>query len=294
MKNGFCIVTSKFKLHQCVALCRSLAEVIENKEMFHIFILCVDKKSYKILSILTLENVTLIPLDNVETDKLRQVKGSRRINEYCWTLKPVLLEYVLENYHDIERVTHLDADLYAFNDPTPVFDKQSDCSVLLSDHDFSEPHKGLEKSVGKTNAGIVSFKRDEQGIACMKWWRDRCLEWCYSWVEADKFGDQKYLDQAPDLFKGVSYIDTPGVNIAPWNDAKHTISSHNNVVFAGKSPLIIYHFCSFTLSSKTKYFVQFSGNNPSPDIYDRYMQALCKALEDIEKIDPTFNIFVIK
>jgi hypothetical protein len=48
------------------------------------------------------------------------------------------------------------------------------------------------------------------------------------------------------------------------------------------------------LRDKTEYFVLFDGNNPSPVIYNSYMQAVCKALEDIEKVDPTFSIFVEK
>lgn len=281
---------SKYKLHQCVALCHSLEAVIKDKKAFQIIILCVDKKAYKILTKLQLKNVRLVQLDAVETDELRRVKESRRINEYCWTLKPVLLEYVLVSCSDIDQVIHLDADLFAFNDPIPIFEKQPKCSVLLSEHDFSQHHKKLEKAVGKTNSGIVSFKRDEQGLACMKWWKDRCVEWCYSWVEPDRFGDQKYLDQAPSLFSGVSYINTPGVNIAPWNDAKYTIALQNGMPFVDGNPLIIYHFCSFVMKNKTEYYIQFSGCNPNPSIYNRYMKAVCKALEDIEIVAPSFNI----
>ena len=24
-----------------------------------------------------------------------------------------------------------------------------------------------------------SFRRDPQGLACLKLWRDQCIEWCY-------------------------------------------------------------------------------------------------------------------
>ena len=41
--------------------------------------------------------------------------------------------------------------------------------------------------------------RDE-GIAALRWWRERCIEWCYDCVEGDRFADQRYLDRLPGMF----------------------------------------------------------------------------------------------
>ncbi len=291
MKNGFCIVVSKSKLHQCVALCRSIINKVKDPKSYSIFVLCMDETAFTILNRLELVNATLIQLQDVETDELRVVKSAREVREYCWTLKPVLLEYVLNKYPEIDRVTHLDADLYVFSDLSPVFTNQSHCSVLLSDHDFTDQYKGLERDVGKANSGIVSFKRDKYGLECLKWWKERCLEWCNGWVDGEKFSDQKYLSTVADLFPGVEYIHMPGVNIAPWNEKKHNIALRKKKVYIDNSRLIIYHFCSFHMRSKSEYYIVFNGDELNPIIYEPYVQMMGQVLSDIEKIDPTFNIF---
>ena len=72
--------------------------------------------------------------------------------------------------------------------------------------------------------------RDERGIAALRWWHDRCVEWCYQRFEDGKFGDQKYLDDWPDRFAGVHVVDHPGVGLAPWNVSRHELVLNGNGV----------------------------------------------------------------
>ncbi|MDF2546536.1 MAG: hypothetical protein K0R93_1434 [Anaerosolibacter sp.] len=295
MINGYCIILSKFRLYQVVALYHSLASNISDLKSFKVFILCMDHETYDILSKLNLENVLLIQLQRIETDELRSIKKGRKLNEYCWTLKPVFLEYVLKKYLEIDRVTHLDADLYFYGDPTSIFINQPDISILLSDHDYSDKHKYIEDAAGKTNSGIVSFKRDKHGFKCLKWWKERCYEWCFDRVEGDKFGDQRYLNKAPQLFKGVSYINTPGVNIAPWNEEKYKFTLKDSRVLLNKDKLIMYHFCGFRLLNKNEYTLELDWHkNPIPVIYEPYVNAILNAITCIEKADANFNGFYKK
>ena len=41
------------------------------------------------------------------------------------------------------------------------------------------------------------------GIAVIRWWRERCIEWCHDVVDGDRFADQGYLDSFPRLFPRV-------------------------------------------------------------------------------------------
>jgi hypothetical protein len=245
----------------------------------------MDSETYNTLLKLELVNVKLVKLKVIETDALRMVKKERKLNEYCWTLKPFFLEYVLLRYGDLDRVTHLDADLYFYSDPTRLFENQSQSSILISDHDYADIYKESEQSAGKTNSGIVSFKRNKNGIQCLRWWRDKCLEWCYERVEGNKFSDQRYLDEIPSLFEGVDYITTPGVNIAPWNDKKYKISLLNNEILIDKNRLIMYHFSCYKIINKKEFLLSFGDNIPIPIIYEPYTQALEKAINDIDKLN---------
>ncbi len=52
----------------------------------------------------------------------------------------------------------------------------------------------------------------------MRWWQERCLEWCFARYEDGKFGDQVYLDQWPTLFGDrVHVVRQVEKTLAPWN-----------------------------------------------------------------------------
>ena len=70
--------------------------LINQKIPFHLWILCVDKEVEKNLKILSLPNVSLIPLKQVETIALLNVKKERTIAEYCWTLTPFAPQFVFK------------------------------------------------------------------------------------------------------------------------------------------------------------------------------------------------------
>jgi hypothetical protein len=74
---------------------------------------------------------------------------------------------------------------------------------------------------GIYNVGWVSVRRCEEGIKALRWWRERCIEWCHDFVDGDRFADQRYLDRLPGLFPHVHVIQHLGANLAPWNRVFH-------------------------------------------------------------------------
>ena len=76
-----------------------------------------------------------------------------------------------------------------------------------------------QRRFGLYNVGWVSVRRRDDGIAALRWWRERCIEWCYDRVEGDRFADQRYLDRLPEMFSGIHVISHLGANLAPWNFA---------------------------------------------------------------------------
>src|SRR5207244_8164736 len=90
--------------------------------------------------------------------------------------------------------------------------------------------------------GWVSFRRDAHALACLHWWRERCLEWCYDRYEDGRFADQKYLDDWPSRFQRVAVLQHKGANLAPWNLANYTIRANGDRVLVDEAPPILSHF----------------------------------------------------
>jgi hypothetical protein len=149
--------------------------------------------------------------------------------------------FVLNNNPQVDLITYLDADLFFFAELTPIYDELADRSIGIIGHRFPRFLKDNEQ-YGIYNVGWVSIRRDDHGLACLRWWRERCLEWCYDRCENGRFADQKYLDAWPSLFQQVGVLQHKGANLAPWNVANYTIVTDGDRVFVDEQPLIFFHF----------------------------------------------------
>jgi hypothetical protein len=149
-------------------------------------------------------------------------------------------------------------------------------------HRFPAASVGREK-YGKYNVGWLTFRRDAQGLACLAWWRDRCLEWCYDRLEGDRFGDQKYLDQFETLFSGVLVLDDAGVNLAPWNLANHQLHEQDGRLVVDQRPLIFFHFHQFRRLAPFLWDTNNKANGAARSsslddlLYRPYIRALARA-----------------
>lgn len=241
---NYCVITGSEYFIKILALYRSLKR--ESKTTFTLYICCLDHNVYNLLSQMNLENVVPLNVEDIEDDRLRKVKSERKLNEYCWTLKAPLMEYILENYNK-QSILYCDGDLYFFSDPEAIFKEWGDHSVYLC------PQRDLhwvEEKYGKYQAGLVGFKKDENGLGSLRWWKERCLEWCYKVPEGDKFGDQKYLDKIPQFFSNIKISQNLGVNAAPWNCIYNNnidFTKKNQQVYLNGYPLVVYHFACLTV-----------------------------------------------
>jgi len=217
-----------------------------------VFVVCLDEMTHLTLRRLAIPNVRLIPLHDVEArDRaLLAVKPGRTLVEYYWTLTPTVILRVLERHPEIDVLTYLDADLYFFSSPQPMFDELGRASILIHEHRFSPRQADLATHNGRYNVGLLMFRRDAAGLLALRWWRERCLEWCYARHEQGKMGDQLYLNDWPERFPGVVVLRHLGGGVGPWNHDQYEIgrSSDGTLLVEGQ-PLIFYHFHSLKLAS---------------------------------------------
>ncbi len=173
--------------------------------------------------------------------ELAATRTTRSRFEYYFTCTAAWALYLLDQHPQIDIITYLDADLYFFSDPQPLFDELGDSSVLIIEHRFPDYLRHLEM-YGRYNVGWLSFRNNRHGREVLERWRKQCLEWCYDRLEGARFADQKYLDQWPECFAGVVVSQLNGANLAPWNVGQYRLWIHNRHLLIEDQPLIFYHF----------------------------------------------------
>lgn len=236
----FCTYFDRHYIDKGLALYQS---IVRHCSPFRIWILCMDDVTYQILSEMQLPQVRLIALTEFERDDpmLQEAKSNRSLIEYYFTCTPSLPIYVLDNAPEVDVITYLDADMYFFSSIEPIYQELGDGSVLIIGHRFPPALKKLE-IFGIYNVGLLAFRKDVNGLTCLHWWRDRCLEWCYDRVEDGRFADQKYLDEWPERFAGVVVSHHKGVGLAPWNITNYKYSSNCGDFLVDNQSLLVYHF----------------------------------------------------
>lgn len=257
---------------------------------FHLWIICFDELSYQLLSQLNLEKVTLVSLSQFEDEELLRVKSQRTRQEYCWTCTPSAPLYVLNTEPHVDDITYLDADLMFFSSPEPIFSEAGEASIILTEHRSLAGDDNY--GAGIYNVQFMRFRRDLEGLKALNWWRERCLEWCYARIEDNKYGDQKYLDDWTERFKGVHVVQHLGAGLAPWNNTKNLIIQRKGQLFVENEPLIFYHFHSFRLHPFNIVYLFHLypiSREVREWIYPLYFQEMVQSYQTIQCIDPKFN-----
>lgn len=269
---------------------RSLAKFCPSLK---IYVLCMDAQTKLILERLDLSYVICLNLAEVETEELLKAKADRGVAEYCWTLSSCFTWHVMQKYLEIDLLTYVDADLLFYSDVQPLFDEIGDASIAIIEHRFPERLKDREVN-GRFCVEWDSFRRDEQGLACLSRWRNQCIDWCYYRLEDGKMGDQKYLDEWPDRYSSCHILMHPGAGIAPWNYAQYRFEQDEaKNITVDDVPLIFYHFHQFQLLENGTFYRLsnfYTDERREPlAIYERYESELRKCLADVRAIVPDFK-----
>ncbi|MDX2024677.1 MAG: FkbM family methyltransferase [Deltaproteobacteria bacterium] len=291
-RRSYCTQSDSNYLTRGIALCESMQR--HEKHPYVIYYVCLDEITRTVLEALRLPNVIPVPLHDVErgNEPLRVARGNRSLVEYYWTLTATILDWVMEQHPQIHTLTYLDADLYFYSSPDPVFEELKQGSVAIHEHRFSPELAHLAVENGRFNVGLMSFRRDSNGMAALRWWRDRCLEWCYAKPEDGKLGDQKYLEQFQTRFSGVVVLQHLGIALAPWNQSQFTIqSSPGTTPTINGQPLVFFHFHALAvpdpdvvIAAKHAYVV---GESVVRACYVPYCEALDRAAARIRGVAPS-------
>lgn len=260
-------------LPQGMALARSL---IEHAGEHTLWVVTVDEEAERALTRLALPNVRVLPLAQVETERLISVKSGRTRAEYCWTLTPFAPRFVFERAPGVERVTYLDADLWLRRSPKPIFDEleRSKKKVLITEHAYAPQYESSRETSGTYCVQFLTFTRAGEHVR--QWWEDRCIEWCFARYEDGKFGDQKYLEDWPQRFpEHVHVMQHREWALAPWNTTRFPA---NDAIF--------YHFQGLRLISPRWISIGAYpvSRNVVKEIYKPYMREIRSAVRKLDGV----------
>lgn len=293
MIRHYCTLFDRNYLGRALSLMASLERHAGKDYVLHA--VCLDELSRTVLARLALPRVDLIPLHEVERGDaaLAGARQDRSRVEYYWTLTPTILRWILAARPDAESLTYLDADLFFFSAPDPVFAEMGDASILIHGHRFPPAWKAMEEN-GVFNVGLLTFRRDARGMAALEWWRERCLEWCRARPEGGKMGDQKYLDDWPTRFPGVKVLEHPGAGLAPWNAPQYALAAGDAGPLVDGRPVVFYHFHALAVPDPACVVAIKHAQYPlTPElireIYLPYARSLARSLEDLRRALPEFD-----
>ena len=291
---NFCTLFDSNYLTRGLALYESLEK---NCASFHLYVVAFNNDCYNYLKSSGLKNITPISLREFEDEKLLEVKPTRSIAEYCWTCTPSVILYCLNRFN-LSSCTYVDADMIFYQNPAILLDEMGAKSILISEHRYSKEYD-QSTTHGKYCVQFMCFKNTQTGIEALSWWRDRCLEWCYSYQEDGKFGDQKYLDDWTTRFEGVHVLQHPGGGVAPWNLQQFDFTMEDGEIRITETktgntyPLIFFHFHG--LKFYTDNTVSLSGSlyemkqDVKDIVYLPYIKKLLAIEERLKREGTVFN-----
>lgn len=211
---------------------------------FQLVVLCLDEAAESTLRSRALPNVRLLPAAELVTHypALAAARADRTAGEFALTCKSWLLHHLLTQLPAGELLTFVDASVYFFGSPQPLFDEIGDGSVALIPRRLPANLAHLERH-GKFSAGWVSLRHDATGLACAADWAEQCAAWCFAITEADRYAEQKYLEAWPAKYPGIVCLAHPDALVAPWHLVGATVTAGPAV---DGRPIICFDFRDLT------------------------------------------------
>jgi hypothetical protein len=188
--------------------------------------------------------------------------------------------------------------MFFYEDPQILLDEMGEKSILISEHRYTKDYD-VSLTHGIYCVQFMCFRNDDRAKVALIWWRERCLEWCYSYLEDGKFGDQKYLDDWVTRFEGVHVLQHPGGGIAPWNVQQFDFAngdgriSITNKKTRQEHPLVFFHFhgLKFYLDGIVSYSSALYDmrNDVKTLVYKPYVRLLLQIGKTVVKNGARFN-----
>lgn len=182
-----CTLTDQKYLPYGRALLRSL---IAQKEVFTLHWLCIDQKTYEIVSGFKERGLPVEP--TFITELALQKFNHPEYRAWVWMLASQYCNWLLQQKR-LPEILYIDADIYFYRPVSDVLAEIGDRSVGIIRHQFIPLSEPDPIGCGYYNVGIVYFRNDGPGAKCCSWWADAVINQRY--LHLATCYDQKYLDE---------------------------------------------------------------------------------------------------
>ena len=252
------VLTSRYEA-QGIVLAESILKYCNHAQ---VYLFCLDDQSYSIIKNYDLKNLIAIHYNDIETKSLNKIKKERKIEEFCWTLKPYILQHTLKIAPYLKWACYADTDMMAFNDISSYITRVSETkSAIFCPHAFKyQQFLSYNYVVGEFNAGFVAFKNNDIGLDILGKWRKLCTQSCFRATSPDNFADQYHLEHLYYEYRSDISAGYPSLNCAPWNIGRETLDiDDNGFIKALGQSVYLYHFQGFKMHHPNMYEA-YTGN----------------------------------
>jgi len=212
------------------------------------------------------ERFATVRLDEIGIPDLLTMIRRYTVLELSTAVKPFFLEYLFEVL-DRDKICYFDPDIYFYNPVREIWDLLDSYGIVLTPHllDFLEdeywPNELDVLRSGSYNLGFIGLSRSAELTRLLRWWQRKMAEHCVVALDKGLFVDQKWMDLAPSLFRGVHVYRDPGSNVAYWNLKNRRVQSSSAGYTVNGVPLKFFHFSGFSpkrMNSISKYQDRFT------------------------------------
>ncbi|HYF82771.1 MAG TPA: hypothetical protein VEB00_07065 [Clostridia bacterium] len=251
MTHYYYTVASKEYTYKILLLYNSM---MRHDKDFKFFIVCLQSDSIKMFESLGLQNAVLIDIEALEAydGELAAVKYKRSIKQYAWAAKPIAALYILEHHNEVDQIIWLDGDMAFLSSPESIYEEWANYSVLLTEEKFTGKYDYISSIYGYFNTGFMGFRKDENSIECLKYFRNKLLyEWNYEEKEQYRWNDQLYVSDWDSRFTNTGIVKSPGINLTPfifnrlieeWNCV---LTGEEGQLYIGENRIVLFHFYGF-------------------------------------------------
>jgi hypothetical protein len=229
----------------------------QKDSVLYTFISCFKKDLHYELT--DFKNMNYLFVDDLCKDgmgkKIYEKYFSENKDSFRWSMKGIVLKYLVENKND--KAIYVDCDICFYNDFSFLFEELNNHNILLTHHwNTLDPDNSIEVykrwfDFGLYNAGFIGVNLN--ALDMLQWWTNACWCLCSGFETKYYFTDQFHLNLIPLFFEKAKIINHLGCNTGIWTLYNHKIVENNGCMFVdNKDELIFFHYTSIRYLKKNK------------------------------------------